>query len=260
MIGVMSDFVVMIPARYASTRLPGKPLISLAGKPMLQHVHEKALASGARSVYVATDDTRIAQACERFGAQVIMTADTHSCGTERLEEVCRHLALDPECIVVNVQGDEPLMPPQLIRQVAALLANRPQTQMATLCVSIAQIDDVFNPNVVKVVFNKAGQALYFSRAPIPWQRQSFAHDTATAQPGAHYRHIGIYAYRAGFLSRYVALDKGPEEQAEALEQLRALHHGVAIAVEVACEAPGPGIDTEDDLAQVRQVLEGPASL
>jgi len=154
-----------------------------------------------------------------------------------------------------VQGDEPLMPPQLIRQVAALLANLPQTQIATLCDSITQIDDVFNPNVVKVVFNKAGQALYFSRAPIPWQRQSFGDDPAAACLGAHYRHIGIYAYRAGFLSRYVALAKGPEEQAEALEQLRALHHGITIAVEVACEAPGPGIDTEDDLAQVRQVLE-----
>ncbi len=259
MIGTMTDFVVMIPARYASTRLPGKPLIRLAGKPMLAHVHEKALASGAAAVYVATDDIRISQACECFGARVIMTSDTHSCGTERLEEACRKLHLEPTCIVVNVQGDEPLMPPQLIRQVAAMLARQPEIQMATLCHSIEHIDDVLNPNVVKVVFNKTGQALSFSRAPIPWQRESFGRDNASACPGKHYRHIGIYAYRAGFLSRYVSLAPGPEEQAEALEQLRALHHGIAIAVEVACEAPAAGIDTEDDLMRMRRVLEGEAS-
>jgi 3-deoxy-manno-octulosonate cytidylyltransferase (CMP-KDO synthetase) len=250
------SFVVIIPARYASTRLPGKVLLPLAGKPIVQRVYEQALASGAQAVVIATDDARISQACEAFGAQVVMTADTHSCGTERLEEACRVLDLDPESIVVNVQGDEPLMPPQLIRQAATLLAARPESQMATLCHPLDEIHDVFNPNVVKVVFNRAGQAMYFSRAPIPWQRQGFDLDKNTARAGLHYRHIGIYAYRAGFLSQYVAMEPGPEEQAESLEQLRALHHGVEILVSIACETPGPGIDTEGDLEKARRLLEG----
>ncbi len=252
----MPEFVVMIPARYASTRLPGKALLPLAGRPMLELVYEKAVASGARAVYVATDDRRIASACEDFDARAVMTAASHTCGTERLEEACRILDMDPDCIVVNVQGDEPLIPPQLIRQVAHLLAGRPEAQMATLCYPIGQIDEVFDPNVVKVVFNKAGQALYFSRAPIPWHRQSFTEGPAAAHLGYHYRHIGIYAYRAGFLSHYVAMSDSPLEQSEMLEQLRALHHGEQILVEVAAEAPGPGIDTENDLLKVRQLLEG----
>jgi len=251
----MPDFVVMIPARYASTRLPGKPLLPLAGKPMLAHVHARALASGARAVYVATDDARIARACETFGARALMTAGHHRCGTERLAQACRLLALDADCIVVNVQGDEPLIPTPLIGQVAALLARQSQAQMATLCCPIESREDIFNPSVVKVVFSKDGLALYFSRAPIPWDRDSFADGQSSARLGPHYRHLGIYAYRAGFLARYAALEAGPQERCESLEQLRALHHGFGIAVEIACEAPGPGIDTEADLQHIRQLLE-----
>ena len=215
MIPIMSEptpntvpsFVVIIPARYASTRLPGKMLLPLAGKPMLQRVYEQALASGAQAVVIATDDERISQTCEGFGAQVVMTADTHSCGTERLEEACRILKLGPQCVVVNVQGDEPLMPPQLIRQTATLLDTHPGSQMATLCHPLDEIHDVFNPNVVKVVFNRAGQAMYFSRAPIPWQRQGF--DLDKNSPHARISITGIselYAYRAGFLSQYVTME------------------------------------------------------
>ncbi|MFM4974551.1 3-deoxy-manno-octulosonate cytidylyltransferase [Aeromonas rivipollensis] len=252
------SFVVVIPARYASTRLPGKPLADIHGKPMVQHVVEKALQSGADRVIVATDDERVQQALQTTGVEVCMTSKDHQSGTERLAEVCRHYGFAADTIVVNVQGDEPLIPPVIIRQVADNLAAA-TAPMATLSVPIKDAEEAFNPNAVKVVTDREGYALYFSRASIPWDRDRFAASDRAAgsqeQIGNHYqRHIGIYAYRAGFIQRYVDWAPSALEQVEALEQLRVLWYGEKIHVAEALEAPPVGVDTQADLDKVRALL------
>ncbi len=244
-------FRVAIPARYASTRLPGKPLLPLAGEPMLAHVYRRALESGAEAVVIATDDERIAHVAHQLGAPVCMTSPHHASGTDRLAEVVEQLGWDESCIVVNLQGDEPLMPPALIRQTAELLAAYPEAGLATLCTLIQHPGELFDPNVVKVVRDAQGFASYFSRAPIPWQRDYFALHGQTSLPAevTFYRHLGLYAYRAGVLRRYPQLALAPTEQGESLEQLRALWHGIRIQVAVANCAPPPGVDTAEDLAR-----------
>ncbi len=247
-------FTVIIPARLASTRLPEKPLREIAGRPMILHVVERARRSGAQEVHVATDDVRIHDVCAAGGAHVVMTRPDHASGSERLAEACEILQLADGDIVVNVQGDEPLIPPALIRQVAGLLASDAGADMASLHHRIEDPREVFDPNVVKVVCDAAGRALYFSRAPIPYDRASFDLGARSGALAGHLRHIGLYAYRAGFLRRYVTLSPAPAERSEALEQLRALHHGAVIAMAEACAAPGPGVDTPGDLDRVRSLL------
>ncbi len=248
-------FTVLIPARYGASRLPGKPLRTLAGKPLIQHVHERALESGARRVVIATDDERIKNVCEHFGAQVCMTAAQHPSGTDRLADAARQLRLDADEIVVNLQGDEPLMPPQLLTRVAHNLHARADAQMTTLCVAIRHAAELFSPHAVKVVMDAAGYALYFSRAPIPWQRDAFVAQPKQLPSGtAYFRHLGLYAQRAGFLAQFVAWPPAPLECAESLEQLRALWNGQRIHVAIVEQAPPPGIDTPDDLEQAEQSL------
>ena len=253
----MSDtFTVVIPARLRSTRLPGKPLLPIAGKPMVQHVWEQAQRSAASRVVIATDDASIVEACEAFGAEVLLTRPDHESGTDRLAEVAALLGLPAEAIVVNVQGDEPLIPPSIIDQVAANLAAHPEAGIATLAEPIDSPQAVFNPNAVKVTTDKHGLALTFTRAPLPWARDAFAQNRETLPPGVPYRrHIGLYAYRVGLLQDFVAWGPCGLEQTEALEQLRALWHGVRIHVADALEAPAVGVDTPEDLARVRQILE-----
>jgi 3-deoxy-manno-octulosonate cytidylyltransferase (CMP-KDO synthetase) len=248
-------FTVVIPARYASSRLPGKPLQDIAGKPMIRHVWEQACKSAARQVVVATDDARIVAACEAFGAEVLLTRADHNSGTDRLAEVASRLGLAADAIVVNVQGDEPLIPPAIIDQVAANLAANPQAGIATLAEPIREVDALFNPNVVKVVSDTTGLALTFSRAPLPWARDAFAQSRDALPAGVPYRrHIGIYAYRAGFLQDFVAWGPCWLEDTECLEQLRALWHGVRIHVADALQAPPAGVDTLEDLQRVRRIL------
>jgi len=250
-------FRVIIPARYASTRLPGKPLRDIAGKPMIQHVYLAAAASGAESVVIATDDERIRAAAQGFGAEVQMTSAVHRSGSERLAEVAQVLGYGDDELLVNVQGDEPLMPPALVRQVAEDLESHPQANVATLCNPIAAAPELFDSNVVKVVRNQAGYALYFSRAPIPWDREAFPLSAdELPRPGMHFKHIGLYAYRVGFLKHYVGQPACALEQVEALEQLRVLWEGGRIHVAEAIVAPGPGVDTEEDLAQVARLMGG----
>ncbi|MDN7141165.1 3-deoxy-manno-octulosonate cytidylyltransferase [Pseudomonas sp. JQ170] len=249
-------FTVVIPARLRSTRLPGKPLLLIAGKPMVQHVWEQARKSGASRVVIATDDAGIYQACQAFGAEVLMTREDHESGTDRLAEVAAQLGLAPDAIVVNVQGDEPLIPPIIIDQVAANLAAHPEAGIATLAEPIEDVTAVFNPNAVKVVSDCNGLALSFSRAPLPWARDVFAKSRDTLPEGVPYRrHIGMYAYRAGFLHDFVSWGPCWLEQTESLEQLRALWHGVRIHVADAIEAPPVGVDTPEDLERVRRLLE-----
>lgn len=257
------SFTVVIPARYASSRLPGKPLADIAGKPMIQHVYERSCDSRAARVVIATDDERIRRACAGFGAEVVMTSTSHVSGTDRLEEVTRALDLGPDARVVNVQGDEPLIPAALINQVAANLDVHPDVAIATLCKPISEVSALFNPNVVKVVFDQRGIAHYFSRAPIPWARDAWGQSPVSEAalsptlPDAisYNRHIGIYGYRVGLLRDFVTWPPAPLEKAESLEQLRALHNGERIHVEVACESPPGGVDTEEDLLRVRQIIE-----
>lgn len=244
-------FTVIIPARLASTRLPNKPLADLGGKPMVVRVAERAARSGATQVVVATDHADIFAACERHRVAVRMTRSEHASGTDRIAEVAAALRLDADAVVVNVQGDEPLIEPGLIAAVAA--AIRPGAPMATAAHAIASAAELFDPNVVKVVLDRNGRALYFSRAPLPWHRDGFARTRETLPPGyAGWRHIGLYAYRNGFLQEYPTLAPAPLEQAEALEQLRALWHGYPIAVHIAATAPAGGVDTAADLARVRR--------
>ncbi|MCI0910863.1 MULTISPECIES: 3-deoxy-manno-octulosonate cytidylyltransferase [Pseudomonas] len=250
------NFTVVIPARLRSTRLPGKPLLLIAGKPMVQHVWEQARKSGAGRVVIATDDASIVEACQAFGAEVLMTRADHESGTDRLAEVAAQLGLPADAIVVNVQGDEPLIPPVIIDQVAANLAAHPEAGIATLAEPIHDPETVFNPNAVKVVSDKNGLALSFSRAPLPWARDVFANDRNQLPQGVPYRrHIGMYAYRVGFLQDFVSWGPCWLEQTEALEQLRALWHGVRIHVADAIEAPAVGVDTAHDLERVRRLLE-----
>lgn len=248
-------FTVVIPARYASTRLPGKPLQDIAGKPMIQHVWEQARRSAAQRVVVATDDARIVEACQAFGAEVLLTRVDHNSGTDRLAEVASQLGLSADAIVVNVQGDEPLIPPAIIDQVAANLAAHPEAGIATLAEPIRDVQALFNPNVVKVSADLDGLALTFSRAPLPWARDAFAASRDQLPADVPYRrHIGIYAYRAGFLHDFVAWGPCWLENTECLEQLRALWHGVRIHVADALEAPPAGVDTPEDLERVRRLL------
>ncbi len=248
-------FTVVIPARYASSRLPGKPLQDIAGKPMVQHVWEQACKSSAQRVVVATDDVRIVEVCRGFGAEVLLTRVEHNSGTDRLAEVAAALGLAADAIVVNVQGDEPLIPPAIIDQVAANLAANPQAAIATLAEPIEDAATLFNPNVVKVVSDLHGLALTFSRAPLPWARDAFAVDHEQLPANVPYRrHIGIYAYRAQFLHDFVAWGPCWLEDGECLEQLRALWHGVRIHVADALQAPPAGVDTQDDLDRVRRLL------
>lgn len=246
------SFTVVIPARYGSTRLPGKPLLDIAGKPMIQRVWEQACSSSADRVVIATDDERISQAAEKFGAQVCMTSTGHPSGTDRLQQVVAELRLEPQHIVVNVQGDEPLIPPVVINQVAENLAQNSTAGIATLCEAITELEELLNPNAVKVVSDVTGLALYFSRAAVPWPREHFAAPSATTLPaGEWYRHIGIYAYRTEFLHQFIQWPPAPLEKLEQLEQLRALYHGVRIHVAAASEEVPAGVDTEQDLAAVR---------
>ncbi len=243
-------FTVVIPARLASTRLPRKVLLDIAGKPMLERVYQQALASSAAEVVIATDSDEVVEVAQGFSANVVKTRADHPSGTDRLQEVAQHFGFDDKHIIVNVQGDEPLLPPALIDQVAQNLADNPQAGIATLCEPITELDEVLNPNAVKVVFDKNGKALYFSRASIPFAREGF--NVASAQ---WYRHIGIYAYRSGFLHDFVSWPPAPLEQTEHLEQLRAMYNGVDIHVDVAAQTVPAGVDTEADLTAVRAFFE-----
>ena len=250
-----TPFTVLIPARYASTRLPGKPLADIAGKPMVVRVAERARASGAKRVVVATDDMRVHDAVVAHGIDACMTRADHATGTDRLAEAAQQLRLADDAIVVNVQGDEPLLDPALIRGMAALLAARPDAAIATACHPIDDAAEAFNPNVVKVVLDAAGYAMYFSRATIPWARDAFRDSTDALPAGLPlYRHYGLYAYRVSFLRAFPGLAPAPIEAFEALEQLRALWHGYRIAVQVTHGTPAPGIDTPEDLARVRAIF------
>jgi 3-deoxy-manno-octulosonate cytidylyltransferase (CMP-KDO synthetase) len=252
-------FKVVIPARYGSSRLPGKPLLDIAGKPMVAHVYERACESAAEEVVIATDDERIAAAARAIGAEAVMTSSAHSSGTDRLQEVARKKSWSDDAIVVNVQGDEPLIPPAVINQVAANLAASTQAGIATLAEPLREAAQFFNPNIVKLVRDASGHALYFSRAPLPWARDFFARDKSRLPASDLYlRHLGIYAYRVAFLHDYVGWPPAEIEQLESLEQLRALYHGVKIHVDVAAVELPPGVDTADDLERVRALLAKPA--
>lgn len=247
----MSRFKVVIPARYGSTRLPGKPLLDIAGKPMIVHVCERALEAEAEDVVVATDDQRIFATVSALGMQVVMTDPHHQSGTERIAEVAEKLGWHADDIVVNLQGDEPLIPPVYIREVAEALAGQQQAGIATLAANIQHVDEIFNPNAVKVVLDKNGYALYFSRAPIPWNRAGFP-DNQTIVPTdlQHLRHIGMYCYTVDFLQRYCSWPASPLEGIESLEQLRILWHGEKVLVKVVEKTPEAGVDTEEDLRRV----------
>ncbi len=249
--------IIVIPARYASTRLPGKPLADVAGKTLIERVYDCAKEAGAERIIIATDDERIAEAAKKFRAQTCLTSASHVSGTDRLAEVIQRLGIPDSTIVVNLQGDEPLMPPSLIREVADSLASHTDAVVATACYPMTDPYEFGNPNVVKVVMDESGYALYFSRAPIPWPRERMAAGTSD-KPIDAYRHIGLYAYRAGFVKEYAAWPLCPPEQAEQLEQLRVLWHGRRIAVHVSEELPGPGVDTPEDLERVRQLFSAPA--
>nr|WP_294867187.1 3-deoxy-manno-octulosonate cytidylyltransferase [uncultured Pseudogulbenkiania sp.] len=247
-------FTVVVPARMASSRLPGKPLADIAGKPMVVRVAEQAARSAARAVIVATDHPDIVAACAEHGVRAVMTRADHASGTDRLAEVAATLSLAADEIIVNVQGDEPLIDPALIDRLAGLMAES-GVPMATLAHPIHCAADVFNPNVVKVVLDRTGRALYFSRAPIPYARDAFAQDVNVLPPELPVlRHIGMYAYQAGFLSTYTSLTPAPLETFEALEQLRVLWHGYPIMVATVADAPPAGVDTPDDLERVRALF------
>jgi len=247
-------FRVVIPARYASSRLPGKPLADIGGRPMVLHVLDRALQAGAESVVVATDDMRVQQVVEAAGYQALMTSPDHQSGTERLVEVAETLGWNDDTLVVNVQGDEPLIDPALIREAARQLVLHDDAVMATLAHPIHDHADFINPNVVKVVADEAGYALYFSRAPIPWPRDAFAAQQTMPHELGALRHIGLYAYRAGFLRTYANLISSPLERYEMLEQLRVLGHGYRISLGITPSAPAPGVDTAEDLARVRSLF------
>lgn len=250
-------FRVVIPARYGSTRLPGKVLVDLAGKPMLRWVHERALASRAREVWIATDDARIAEAMRPYGASVAMTSLHHASGTDRIAEVARKQRWAEDDIVVNVQGDEPMLPPALIDQVAGILESNARADIATLASPISSLQAFLDPNVVKVVADEQGRALYFSRAPIPWNRDGAPEGLQSQQSfaGAR-RHIGIYAYRVRALNRLASLPASPLETAERLEQLRALENGLEICVADAAQPPGQDVNTPEDLQKILTHLRG----
>ncbi|MFV0576791.1 MAG: 3-deoxy-manno-octulosonate cytidylyltransferase [Vibrio sp.] len=246
------SFTVVIPSRYQSSRLPGKPLADICGKPMVQWVHEQAMQAGADRVIVATDDAKVEAVVKAFGGEVCMTSPAHESGTERLAEVVEKMGIADDHIIVNVQGDEPLIPPSIIKQVAENLANS-TAPMATLGVHIHEPEEVFNPNAVKVVTDEQGYALYFSRASIPWDRDAWATEDKTIRQPLM-RHIGIYAYRAGFINTYINWEPSALERIEMLEQLRVLWYGEKIHVDLAKETPAAGVDTPEDLEVVRKIL------
>lgn len=248
------SFTVLIPARLASTRLPRKPLADIGGLPMVVRVARRAARSSAAAVVVAADDAEIVTACERHGVQALLTATDHATGSDRLAEACALLGLDGTEVVVNVQGDEPLIEPALIDACATHLAADPTCVMGTVAHAIDSVDDLCNPNVVKLVCDALGRALYFSRAPIPWWRDGWSAGIAALGPTAALRHVGLYAYQAGFLRRFPRLPPSPLEAVESLEQLRVLWHGERIAVALSAARPGPGVDTEEDLARVRALV------
>jgi 3-deoxy-manno-octulosonate cytidylyltransferase (CMP-KDO synthetase) len=248
-------FTVIVPARLASTRLPQKPLADIHGLPMVVRVAQRAALSHASQVVVAADSLEIVQSCQAHGVRAMLTQMDHPSGSDRLAEASALLGLEPTDVVVNVQGDEPLINPELINQVAELLVQRPTASMSTAAHEIHELAEFTNPNVVKVVIDQAQLALYFSRAPIPWWRDGFANGIQTLPQPAPLRHIGIYAYRVGFLQSFPNLPPAPIETGEALEQLRALWHGHKIAVHITHEAPGPGVDTPEDLERVRALYK-----
>jgi 3-deoxy-manno-octulosonate cytidylyltransferase (CMP-KDO synthetase) len=252
-------YTILIPARLQSTRLPRKPLADIGGLPMVVRVARRAAMAGAQRVVVAADDEAITQACHAHGVQALLTRADHPSGSDRLAEACEQLGLDGDDVVVNVQGDEPLIDPALIDAVAALLAARADCSMATAAHPITDVAEIANPNVVKVVLDAHRRALYFSRAAIPWWRDGWAAAIKQMSDPAPLRHIGLYAYRAGFLRRFPMLPPAPMESTESLEQLRALWHGHAIAVHVAAGAPAPGVDTAADLERVRAIVQGSAA-
>ena len=252
---MQQPFYVVIPARYASSRFPGKPLQNIAGQPMIQRVWQQAQKSGAQQLVIATDDQRIFAACRAFGAEVVMTRDDHESGTDRLAEVAAIMGWPADAIVVNVQGDEPLIPPAVIDQVAINLAAHPEAAMATLAEPIDDMASLMNNNVVKVLSDKNGLALTFSRAPLPWARDAFVASPDELPAGVAFRrHIGIYAYRVGFLQRFVEWGPCWLEQTECLGQLRALWHGEQIHVADALETPPHGVDTPEDLERIRALF------
>ena len=243
---------VIIPARFASTRLPGKPLRDICGKPLIQHVYERALATAAARIVIATDDARIGEVASAFGAEVCMTSSEHSSGTERIAEVVQKLSIPQDTTIVNLQGDEPLMPPTLIRAVADTLDAHPQASMATAIHAITDETMMANPNVVKVVRDRDNFALYFSRAPIPWKA---GHGERLSKRTQAFRHIGLYAYQAGFVTRYASWPPSPLENVERLEQLRVLWNSERIVLYESSGAPAAGVDTLEDLERVRKILQ-----
>jgi 3-deoxy-manno-octulosonate cytidylyltransferase (CMP-KDO synthetase) len=254
-------FGVIIPARYASTRLPGKPLIDIGGQPMIVRVMEVAARAGAAFSIVATDDERVADVVTRAGGEALLTSPEHATGTDRLAEVARRKQLDPELVVVNLQGDEPSLPPELVQRAARALSDAPQAHLATLATPLRRGSEAFDPNVVKVVTDQAGRALYFSRAPIPWLRGDFSLDGSAGcddelPEGMFLRHIGLYAYRVSTLLRLSDTKPVPLERGESLEQLRALWLGMTIQVAVVAEPPAAGVDTAEDAARVQKLYAG----
>jgi 3-deoxy-manno-octulosonate cytidylyltransferase (CMP-KDO synthetase) len=247
-------FAVLIPARLASTRLPGKPLADIGGLPMVVRVAQRAALSGAEQVVVAADNPRIVQACAGHGVRALLTRSDHTSGSDRLAEACTQLGLDGAQVVVNVQGDEPLIDPQLVRECAELLQRRDDCAMSTAAHPIDTLADYLDPNIVKVVLDAGGLALYFSRAPIPWRRDGGSGAPALPQDPPALRHVGLYAYRAAFLRGFPVLPRAALEHTEALEQLRVLWHGRRIAVHVSPRAPGTGVDTPEDLERVRALF------
>lgn len=253
---LVNDFKIVIPARYASTRFPAKPLVDLCGKPLLQHVHECALKSGAVEVVIATDDQRIFDAARKFGADVVMTSSDHQSGTDRIVEVAELHQWHDDEIVVNLQGDEPLTPAEVIQQVATNLYTHNQAVCATLSTPLTRLQEITDPNVVKVVTDAHGYALYFSRAPVPYDRDA---SISEAELHLYHRHLGIYAYKVGFLKSYASMRSCAIETIEKLEQLRILFHGEKIHVAEAVSLPGHGVDTPEDLEQVRQIMQSSQS-
>lgn len=256
----MTKFHVFIPARFGSSRLPGKVLIEIAKKPMIQHVYERALISGATSIVVAADDERVRAVAKKFGANVCMTSPTHNSGTDRIAEAVDKLKYADDAIIVDVQSDEPLIPPIIIKQVAENLEQNEKADVATLCEPIHDVEQLFNPNAVKVVRDKDEYALYFSRAPIPWDRDHFSlplptTDLKLPNVKSYFHHIGIYAYRASFLKDFVQRPSCDLEMIERLEQLRMMWYGAKIHVALAKENTGPSVDTESDLLSVKRILE-----
>lgn len=248
-------FQVFIPARYTSTRLPAKMLADIHGKPLIQHTYERAIASGATRVIIATDSLKIQAACAKFNAEVCMTSEGHTTGTDRIAEAARILELADDDLIINLQGDEPGMPPAFLQQLAQALAKNSQIEMATACVPLNSLEQVFDPNIVKAVLDQTGNALYFSRAPIPWDREGFGvtpRIISSALP--YYRHLGLYAFRNRFLQRFVQWQPAPIEKVELLEQLRALYYGVRIHATIINQMPPLGVDTPADLEAARRYL------